>query len=377
MKAFTILLLLSSTAITQIHSYNASPLGGNGASSSNPTVKSSAGHRNRSTSVHKFKDHLNFKLDAYIDTSSDPTMMIQSIPSTPKLWNQNDKICDAIRTHLEDYGMPWSQSIQKQKKNKNTSNDDVPLHYMPFLKWQIEFMQEHLTDLELVPLPSHFTYKENDTGTARIFNVCFKSAEYRKIRLTYYDVGEECQVFNSLWYPRETRGDGNLPVLGTDLLSFHGRNRNLAVVDFQPVVSDLSSDNSVPMPPVTEKKLSFVKSKYPSLHGRMSKRFYDENQFFSKQMLFAKYDKGGIFDVCKCLFPAYQDYVKAHVEMVKNSSTNSCASIEMKENALSRQRAYDVYSADRDPAVAMFNKQFGVEWSDSFVHDFLFSLSKT
>ena len=168
---------------------------------------------------------------------------------------------------------------------------------------QIQFMEENLTDLEVVTLPSDFSYKENDDGTARIFNMCLKSKEYRKIRLTYYDVGKECQVFNSLWYPDVSQHDANLPVLGVDLLSFNDRKRNLAVVDFQPVIpvpicknNDNNCSNSSPatdpdnkavhaIPPLIEKKLSFLRRKYPSLHGHMSKRFYDENQFFSKQML--------------------------------------------------------------------------------------------
>ena len=36
------------------------------------------------------------------------------------------------------------------------------------------------------------------------------------------------------------------------------------------------------------------------------------------------------------------------------------------------QNAYDVYSAERDPAHGLFTSHFGKDWSDRFLHDFLF-----
>jgi 15,16-dihydrobiliverdin:ferredoxin oxidoreductase len=36
------------------------------------------------------------------------------------------------------------------------------------------------------------------------------------------------------------------------------------------------------------------------------------------------------------------------------------------------QIAYDVYSAERDPAHGLFTSHFGKAWSDKFLHTFLF-----
>jgi 15,16-dihydrobiliverdin:ferredoxin oxidoreductase len=43
---------------------------------------------------------------------------------------------------------------------------------------------------------------------------------------------------------------------------------------------------------------------------------------------------------------------------------------------MERHKEYDIYSAERDPAHAMFVKMFGKEFADGFVHEFLFGLSK-
>jgi hypothetical protein len=43
---------------------------------------------------------------------------------------------------------------------------------------------------------------------------------------------------------------------------------------------------------------------------------------------------------------------------------------------LERQKAYDTYSAERDPATGLFAAMFGGAWAGDFVHNFLFSMSE-
>lgn len=222
-------------------------------------------------------------------------------------------------------------------------------------------MKRHLNNLRPTPVTNlngtmDFRLKENRTEKARIVNLCFESDEYRKIRMTYYDAGHKTQVFNSLWYPR-----ANLPVLGVDLLQFYGK-KHLAVVDFQPLHST-EADHDVPYSHLQQP----IQSRYPSLQGKMSKRFYDETQFFSNHMLFARFEDEAVVE--NELFPAFQQYVHAHVnDLVKT--------VEPKGTPWNRHAAYDAYSAKRDPATAMFEKMFGKEWSDSYVQEFLFSMSR-
>jgi len=281
---------------------------------------------------------------------------------------------ESLHTSLNDveaetaHGMPWDVSI---------AGPDAPLLYMPFWEWQLEFMKENLTNLRLVECSSNgsvsfptstsdFSYEENKDKKARIVNLCYTSDEYRKIRMTYYDAGVGCQVYNSVWYPHE---DHNLPVLGSDILSFGGR-KFLAIVDFQPLYED-EEDHSVTF---EQPILAPIKQSYPSLSGKMSSKFYDETQFFSQQMLFSRFEKKDI--ITDELFPAFKDYVKAHVDLVKNTNRIPSSDIEQINQVGERQAAYDTYSAERDPATGLFASMFGKEWADEFVHGFLFSRSE-
>ena len=63
-------------------------------------------------------------------------------------------------------------------------------------------------------------------------------------------------------------------------------------------------------------------------------------------------------------------YWQLHDEALQsNSSIESSDVIEL-------QKAYDVYSAERDPAHGLFTSHYGKEWSDRFLHEFLFPASQ-
>lgn len=253
--------------------------------------------------------------------------------------------------------MPWTDTI---------GNSDFidPLLYMPFWEWQLEHMKDSLTNLRTDETSlADFGHMENTKKKARIVNQCYKSDEYRKIRMTYYDAGDNTQVFNSVWYPDPKY---NLPVLGIDLLSFN-RKMYLSIVDFQPLHS-----NEAEHAAQYEHRMKPIKDQYESLKGRMSSKFYDETEFFSNEMLFARFKDEDV--VSKDLFPAFKRYVNLHNKLVKETPADD--SLESRKFVLERQRAYDTYSAERDPATGLFTAMFGKEWADDFVFDFLFSMSE-
>lgn len=268
----------------------------------------------------------------------------------------SDESFMSFRDAEAEHGMPWKNSIDP--------SIDSELLYMKFWEWQMQFMEENLSNIRVMPCGNEktdFSYNENINKKSRIVNLCVSSNEYRKIRMTYYDAGDNTQVFNSVWYPDPAY---NLPVLGIDLLAFN-RKKYLAVVDFQPLHQDEDKHAST-----YEHLLAPMKEKYDSLKGRMSSKFYDETQFFSKEMLFARFENEDV--VHKELFPAFQGYVKTHLDLVHSTQANPADA----EVVLDRQKEYDTYSAERDPAMGLFVAMFGKDWANQFVHGFLFSMSE-
>ena len=192
--------------------------------------------------------------------------------------------------------------------------------------------------------------------------MCFHNDKFRKVRLTYFDAGDNVQVFNSLWYPSF---EYDIPLLGMDLISL-GKGRILSVIDFQP----LHPTNEYSGKYISH--LTPIRNKYPDLQGTLSGKIYDDTSFFSKNMLFGRFtDESKLTPV---VLPAFTDYLREYVALmdraVPDSRPESMAVVKQ------RQTAYDEYSALKDPAVGLFDAYFGKEWSASFVHDFLFAFSE-
>lgn len=184
--------------------------------------------------------------------------------------------------------LPWKESI---------GGADCELLYMPFIEWQLEFLRKNV-GIEDLEFDKTFERQESDVKPAIIESWQFRSKDFRKIRMTYIDAGVNAQVFNCVWYPEYTY---DIPIFGIDFLSF-GKKKVLAVLDFQPLTQD---------PEYISKYIEDVKplrEKYLDLCGRMSSRFYDENRFFSEQLLFGKFDHAG--PVMRSLFPAFKQYTE-------------------------------------------------------------------
>ena len=113
-----------------------------------------------------------------------------------------------------------------------------------------------------------------------------------------------------------------------------------------------------------------MNQKFPDLNGEETMRSFDPNQYFSSWLLFCR---GGADQAKTSLPPAFSDFLQAYWSLHDNahSGESSMTTDEVKQ----LQENYDIYSAERDPAHGLFTSHFGKEWSDRFLHEFLFPAS--
>eukprot|EP00977_Amphora_coffeiformis_P008935 scaffold2026_cov176-Amphora_coffeaeformis.AAC.9 len=282
----------------------------------------------RTVSLHQPRSRSGLRMD--VERSEFDLSALETLEKMLNIKSLSLTVDEAEAVH----GMPWKSSI-------DTRVQDEELLYMPFWEWHMAFLKENLTNLQVMPCTNEdtdFSYNVNEQKKARITSLCLSSNEYRKIRLTYYDAGDNTQVYNAVLYPDPKY---NLPVLGVDLLAFN-RKKYLAIVDFQPLHEN-EEDHAMPF----EARLEPIKEKYESLKGRMSSKFYDETQFFSQQMLFARFEDEEV--ISRDLFPAFQSYVKTHLDMIRECKADE----DNADFVMERQKAYDIYSAERDPATGL------------------------
>jgi 15,16-dihydrobiliverdin:ferredoxin oxidoreductase len=230
--------------------------------------------------------------------------------------------------------------------------------YKPFLN-HLESELAGRFDLQKRSIPAGLEVNISDRGKspAKIQSWCYQCPQLRKIRYTYIDAGESAQIFNSVIYPSHNY---DLPLLGLDFLSF-GKVKNLVVLDFQPLFQDADYQAKYIEP------LKFLHDRYPDLSQDLEMKFYDANQYFSKYLLFAKTD---VETVSTRLLAAFKDYLDLYWQMVDRAEPlTEPADIQRIAQA---QKDYDCYSAERDPASGLFGSYFGHEWSERFLHEFLF-----
>jgi 15,16-dihydrobiliverdin:ferredoxin oxidoreductase len=326
--------------------------------------------------------------------------------------------------------MPWKTSIAPY-----THHEKDTLLFMPYYEAHLSAMKSRLTNLRQIPLPPTHHYNENVPNqpgkpgankATRVSNVEYTSDEYRKIRLTYYDAGDSIQVFNSLWYPNPSLG--NIPLLGVDLLAF-GRKKYLVAVEYQPVakyglVDTDDSKECSHFEPFDfghgHKWQSLLEPIYNNLpeefRGCKTDRFFEGTDFFSDVMLFGRLerDQEDLIHEGGDLWEAFHSYTESHIDIVQtqmnnleslglsslSSSSSSSSSLPLSRDrqppnngkvngdklsqdilrdvetlVLKGQKDHDVYMASRDPAHALFSKNFGTDWADSFLYDFLFDLA--
>lgn len=226
--------------------------------------------------------------------------------------------------------------------------------------------QEHLEkelfkrfDLQSVPISPGLDRNVSERGKspAVIQSWCYRSPQLRKIRYTYIDAGESAQVFNSVIYP-DPRYD--IPLLGIDLLSF-GKKKILVVLDFQPLFRDEDYLEKYIEP------MKAIHANQGDLAQNLGMKFYDENQYFSKYLMFAKTDTETVETQ---VFDAFKDYLDLYWRMLAAAVPNDDPAAV--QRIVKAQVDYDQYSADRDPASGLFSSYFGHEWSEAFLYGFLF-----
>ncbi|KAJ1447352.1 ferredoxin-dependent bilin reductase-domain-containing protein [Pelagophyceae sp. CCMP2097] len=243
------------------------------------------------------------------------------------------------------------------------------LLYMSFLEHQLGVLEAMgAKPVELEDRLQYATKTKNDAVGARVASKVFKvEGLFRRVRMTYFDGGPSLQVFNSLWYPDFDRVDA--PLLGIDLLAF-GDKKLLCVVDAQPLRGrDEKTDGSAH----ATAALAAVRAVEgrDELRGSVSSRWYDDNCYFSKEMLYSRFEESGRQGIQAALQPAFEDYLAAYIDVVRNAPVDAGHA----DSAREAQRVYDDFNAERDPAHGLFTSYFGEQWANDFVRDFLFKLS--
>jgi phycoerythrobilin:ferredoxin oxidoreductase len=238
--------------------------------------------------------------------------------------------------------------------------------YQPFLDHAIAYLNQHL-DLEPYPIPEGFEAKAAVTGkgkheeTVLTTSTGYQTQVLRQIRAAHVQGGQGLQVLNFVIFPRLNY---DLPFFGADLVTLPGG--HLIAIDMQPLFQTPAYQACYSEP------LMSMFQRY-QLDLPWGGDFPEEAKaFFSPVFLWTRPQETEKVETL--VFSAFKDYLAAYVDFVQKAEPiTDAARLEEIEQA---QLSYLRYRAEKDPARGMLRRFYGEEWTEAYIHGFLFDLEQ-
>lgn len=239
--------------------------------------------------------------------------------------------------------------------------------YQPFIDHAIATLQAKL-NLEPYPIPPGFENKEGVMGKGKkqepvvTTSYGFQSDKLRQIRAAHVQGGSSLQVLNFVIFPDLNY---DLPFFGADLVTLPGG--HLIAIDMQPLFSQDKSYQAKYSEPI----MSIFRNYQQDLPwgGDFPA---EAQQYFSPAFLWTRPSETKV--VKTRVFSAFCDYLNAYIEFVEQAQPETDSP---KLSAiLDAQKNYAEYRAEKDPARGMLTRLYGSEWTEEYIHGFLFDLER-
>ena len=226
----------------------------------------------------------------------------------------------------------------------------------------LDVLFENIQKRDAVEVQLSEKFSENHSKDSKYFikNWLYELPNFRKWRITKLDGGGKLQVFNTVAYPSFK---SEIPILGVDILWFGQSQKLLAVLDYQPLIQEMSYLNKYCS------CLKKIKNQYSEFDNTKMKNIYDENKYFSPWVIICRGDKSNLeIDLNKI----FSLFLVGYLDIIDNNPKNQFLNFEQIKKL---HTDYDIYSSDKDPAGKLFKSFFGDSWTNDFIKNYLFTLS--
>lgn len=251
---------------------------------------------------------------------------------------------------------------------------EVQPYFLPLVQ-RLEELLVHRFHLHEQALPPHLARRRGDpTGRAskaeirsRVFlSDSSKPSPVRRLRVVLVSNGPQLQAYNAVLFPNY--GLGPVPVLGIDILSFNNHKRLIFGADWAPMMKTKEYTEAY----ITS-YLSGLKERHGSLVLEPSAKFYGEDpEFFSPEMFFARPSEPEAVLPGGGLWQVFEEYCMRYGDMLQEAATAADGNAEEATVAQERQCAFDAWHSERDPALPIFRRLFGAEWTEEYMAEVLF-----
>lgn len=239
--------------------------------------------------------------------------------------------------------------------------------YKSFWQYADSVLQSRLPDLSPYPIPDGYVTKQALVGKGkrasdvRTDSYAYYTPKLRQIRTAHVQGGVHCQVLNFVMFPHMNY---DIPFFGADLVTLPGG--HLIALDMQPLfhTDSYREKYSNPLMDTFEKHKAFLPwgGDFPEEAAR----------FFSPCFLWSRIKDDE--QVETRVFDAFKDYLNKYIDFVNDAKP--IEDPERLSEIRDSQIAYLQYRAEKDPARGMFTRFYGTEWTEEYIHGFLFDLER-
>jgi len=240
--------------------------------------------------------------------------------------------------------------------------------FQDWAEWLVPYCCKELQLEDDPSTPSEYACKTGSKGakiSSRVLTPMSTSegaCRVRRLRVTLVDHGTEVQAMNAALYPNPDLGP--LPILGVDLIALNRGKRLLFGVDWAPASPDCGyhAERIKPF-------LEDLRQAHACLETDVSGKIYGGRpEFFSPSMFFSRPDHIESFAKSTELWDVFQGYCERYVGMLQVAPTIGDPTCRHS----TRQDEYDCWHAERDPALPIFRRLFGEDWTHRYVVSVLF-----
>jgi phycoerythrobilin:ferredoxin oxidoreductase len=241
--------------------------------------------------------------------------------------------------------------------------------YQAFIDQAIATLQSRL-NLQPYPIPVGFEQKEGVMGKGKkqepvtTTSYGFQSDKLRQIRAAHVQGGDSLQVLNFVIFPRLNY---DLPFFGADLVTLPGG--HLIAIDMQP----LFSQNQAYQAKYSGEPIMSMFHQYQADLPWGGNFPEEAQQYFSPAFLWTRPSETEVVE--NLVFKAFCDYLEAYISFVEQAVT--VTDPQQLTAIFQAQKSYADYRAEKDPARGMLTRLYGAEWTEEYIHGFLFDLERT
>jgi phycoerythrobilin:ferredoxin oxidoreductase len=152
-----------------------------------------------------------------------------------------------------------------------------------------------------------------------------------------------------------------LPSFGADLVTLGGG--HLIALDMQPLFGGEADYQAKSTGPIEQ----ILQAHQPHLPWGGGFPL-EAKQFFSPRLLWTRPKETEVVETH--VFAAFKDYLAAYLDLVDRAEPMTSGA--KLDNILQAQLLYLRYRAEKDPARRMFKRFYGEEWTQEYIHGFLF-----